>query len=150
MSQARKAGGDQQGDTRKESKMTEAVSYEFTAEELEELVNLTREAGLDTDAIETAVAVLTGNRAASEAELKGARIKILIAALRYGGRILADIVGHLSAEAGAFLRSVATRLADAISTGYVLSVAALVNWLVRMGANQNVAQMIGTVLSWFF
>ncbi|TYB69887.1 hypothetical protein FXF51_06960 [Nonomuraea sp. PA05] len=133
--------------------MTETAIHGLSVADLDDLIARARQAAQDdASALERAKSALSGSEPTTQEgglDTEGWKRRVLILALRMSGSALAGILQSLVPQAADFVRDHAGQLAAAIDAGVIKVKSELVTWLVRMGADLQLANMIADVLDWY-
>jgi hypothetical protein len=117
---------------------------EITQEDVDDLIQRMRQEGADTREAEEIKQKLDGPIAQQEKVLIWK--KLIIWALRYGGRILAKILSRLSRPAGEWLQRISKRLADFLESLEDWVVDRIADFLQRLGVPRDIAEAIARVI----
>ncbi|MCX5328524.1 hypothetical protein [Streptomyces sp. NBC_00140] len=124
--------------------MTEA-QWDITEADLDDLVAQVREAGQDTQEAEEIKAALSGGEA-TPAEAAGVKRRLIVLALRYGGKALAWLLKHFSQEAAQYVIRHSQRLADFLDRAENWAVDKITRFLEGCGVPVQQAQAIARTI----
>ncbi|PSM38788.1 hypothetical protein C6Y14_35025 [Streptomyces dioscori] len=125
--------------------MSEAPGNITTAD-LDDLVERMREAGQDTTEGEELRAAFAQLDEMSRAQAAGFKRRLVVAALRYGGKALAWLVRHFSEQAAEYVLRHALQLADFLERAESWAVEKIAQFLQGCGVPGNLALEIARVI----
>ncbi|GAB2518959.1 hypothetical protein [Nocardia heshunensis] len=126
--------------------MTDA-QWDLAPADFDDLVDLVREADVDTHEIEAVTDALRGVAADPAPEtVAGIKRRLIVYALRYGGKALAWLLKHFSKEAASYVLRHSTQLADFLDRAENWATEKITEYLVRLGVPRRYAAEIARAI----
>jgi hypothetical protein len=122
------------------------VPGDVTTADLDDLVERMREAGQDTPEGEELRAALARLDELPPAQAAGVKRQLVVAALRYGGKVLAWLLRHFSQQAAEYVLRHSQRLADFLDRAESWAVEKIAQFLEGCGVPGNHAWEIARAI----
>jgi hypothetical protein len=118
----------------------------ITRTDIDDLVTRVRLSAGDTRELEAARAALFGSGPLTPADAQSIRQRLLVAALRNGGALLAKLLGRLGPRETAMVRRYAHRLANFLDTLEIWAAQPIMLTLMRFGLPYEEAESIAVAV----
>ncbi|GAB2537826.1 hypothetical protein [Nocardia heshunensis] len=121
--------------------------WDISADDLDDLVTQVREAGQDSAEVEAARSALSGAvNTLAPSGIEGYKRKLIVLALRYGGKALAWLLRHFSKEAAEYVLRHSKQLADFLDRAENWVQDKIIHFLVGCGVPHQYAVEIARIL----